>query len=340
MAEATFTNFAAGLVSLKAPNGVQLNMKFDNPENYKYDENPFFGASVGRIANRIFGGKINIQGKEYPLEINEGDGTSLHGGPVGWGKKDWKGPFEEEHNGRKSTVFTITSEHLDQGFPGKVDAKLFYTPYTVTNDEGIDEFFLEIEFECRLADDSPIDETVVHMTNHAYTCVTGNDTVNGTRMKIFSNKWLEKGEDNTITGNVTTSDIVPEDLSFFTLTNEGPQIDHNFVARDLEQFDGLDTRHFKPQPLVHYYYPGNNVNLQIFSTEPSFQVYSGDFVDVPHYQGESRGFGKRCGIAVEPGRPVNAPVEEKWKPWVTLKKGGVYGSKIIYCSWVGETKEY
>lgn len=340
MSEATFTNYSAAIVSLKAPNGHQLNMKFDNVENYKSPENPFLGASIGRVANRIFGSKINVQGQEYELNANEGGKNTLHGGALGWGKREWEGPFEEEKNGRKATVYTISSDHLDQGFPGKVHAKVYYIPYSVTNDEGIEEFFLEIEYECKLADDSPVDETVVSMTNHAHCSVSPNqDSIDGTRMKLFTNKWLEKA-DGKITGNVVDCPEVPSDNSFFTMTKEGPKLDDNFVLRDLDQFDGIDSRHLKPKPAVHYYHPDNNVNLQIFTTEPTFQIYSCEFMDIPKLEGESRNFPYRCAVACEPSRPVNSPGIEKWQKWVTLKRGETYGSKIVYCSWVGETKEY
>lgn len=274
--------------------------------------------------------------------MNEKPDTCLHGGPVGWAKQNWEGPFHEERNGRKSTIYTIVSEHLDQGFPGKVEAKVFYTPYSVTNDDGVEEFFLEIEYECRLTEDSPVDETVVNMTNHSHLNVTPNPlSIEGTRVKFFSRDMLAK-DPNTgvITGEIKPDQDVPEDLSFFTMTKEGPSFDSAYVLQDLEKCDGIDTRSKKPVPAVHYYHPDSKVNCQIFTTEPVYQVYSCGGLNIAQLEGESRPFPKRSGIACEPGRPTYAACIDKWRPWVSLKKGEVWGSKIVYCTWVGETKEY
>jgi aldose 1-epimerase len=326
---------SAGIDSFKTVDGQELALKFDNLENYNGPHASFLGASIGRIANRIYGGKITVQGKDYPLERNDKvQSATLHGGFSGWDKYDWQGPVVEKKQGKTITTFTLVSPHLDQGFPGKVNAKTIYTSY-VENGKA----YLEIDYEAELAQDSPVEETVVSLTNHNYFNVANNvTTYDGARIKIYSNKYIVHDENTQApTGEIDDFPAVPKDLSFFTLDKVGPFIDHAFVVQPQQEFVALDTRHRKPQIHVHLYHPKTNINLQVLSTEPVFQVYTGDGMNIPKLEGESRAFPGRCGVAVEPARPTNAANADNWRPWVTLKKGDKYGSKIVYVNWVGET---
>lgn len=330
-----FTNRSASITSFKTIDGQELSLKFDNVANYASPMNTFLGASIGRIANRIYGGKIECDGKEWPLICNDNKGdlqVTLHGGPQGWDKRDWQGPFEEtREDGKKSVVYKIHSAHLDQGFPGAVDARVIYTAYT----EG-DRAILEIEYEAELTDDSPVGETVVSLTNHNFFNVSGGfDSIDGTQIKIYSIKSIHHDPVTTeATNKFVTDPVVPQEQSFFTLTKEAPFIDKAFETYDVNDFKQLDTRFRTPQPVVHMFHPRSKIHLEIQTTEPVFQVYTGDGMKIPVLEGETIGHPPRSGVAVEPARPTNAANTPEWKKWVSLKKGDKWGSKIVYINWV------
>lgn len=332
----SFQNRSAGVTSFKTPAGEEVALKFDNPANYAGPYSNFLGANIGRYANRIYGGKLEAAGKTWDIETNpgKGDKVTLHGGPQGWDKFDWAGPVEKKRDdGKTSYVFSHTSEHLDNGFPGKVNARVIYTPYS----EG-GKNILEIEYEAELAEDSPVDETVVSLTNHNYhNAALSNDSVEGTQIQIFANRIIEHQNGNGIeppTGNFVKHPAVPEDMSAFTLHKDGPFIDHCFVLQDPAEFKGLDTRKTQePRKAVHLYHPDSKVHVEVLTTEPVFQIYTADHFDIPVLEGEKREFRKRCGVACEPARPTAAAVRPEWRPWVTLKKGDLYGSKTIWTNW-------
>lgn len=332
----TFDNQSAALVSFRTINHHNVVLGFTNPEHYKADNSPIFGVCVGRVANRIYGGSIRIDDKSFPLEINDKDNNAtLHGGVKGWDKFEWTGPEVLKDGSaphRTSYVYKHVSEHLDQGFPGKVLAQVKYTPYT-DNDKSI----VEIEFEATLAEDSPVDETVVSLTNHSYFNVAGDDATNcdGTELQICTDKYLVHDPKTQVpTGQIGDLPTVPADRSFFKVGESGPILDHCFIVDPLTLDNGkIDTSRDELALLVHMRHPKTNLNVQVFSTEPAFQVYTGDGTSVPQLSGEKRPFGPRSGIAVEPARPTNAANTDEWRPWVTLRKGQKYGSKTMYVAW-------
>lgn len=335
----TFTTYSAAITSFKTVDGKETSLHFDNVKNYDSPKNQYLGASVGRVANRIFGPTLTVAGKEYPLQQNAAEGVTLHGGKEGFAKRHWKGPFTETRSdGKTSTVFTIDSEHLDQGFPGTLHAKVIYTPYV----EG-KKAYLEYEYEAVLDDNSPVDETVASFTNHNFFNIAADPkSIAGSKLKVFTNKYIVADKGWVPTGEIADFPGLPNSPEFFDLTQEGPKIDNTFVVDGdkIPESTGIDTRKTrKLAPLAHLYDPDTKINVKVLSTEPVFQIYTGDYFNTPQLEGESRGFTARAGIAFEPARPTNAANRPEWRPWVTLKKGEKYGSKTVYVSWVGEPEE-
>lgn len=332
----TFDNQSAALVSFRTQKHQNVVLGFTNPAHYKDSNSPYFGVCVGRVANRIYGGSIVADGQSYPLEINDKENNAtLHGGVKGWDKSAWTGPDMVETGHpikRTSYIYKHVSEHLDQGFPGKVHAQVKYTPYTHN-----EKSYVEIEFEAYLDESSPVNETVISLTNHSYFNVAGEDSedCDGTEIMICTEKCLEHDPQTHIpTGQLSDSPAVPEGRGFFKLDKNGPSLDHCFVVDPLTLDNGkIDTRGHELSLMVHMKHPKTQANLQVYSTEPVFQVYTGDGTNVPRLDGEIRAFGPRSGIAVEPARPTNAANYNTWNPWVYLHKGEKYGSKTVYVSW-------
>jgi aldose 1-epimerase len=154
--------------------GLNIVQGFPTSEDYKKHNAPYFGETIGRVANRISGAKLNsINGTSYSLAANNGP-NNLHGGNVGWGKKEWRGPTPvgvrkipgiDGLEGGESVKFTLESPDGDEGFPGKVETSVVYTTGT-QNDGGKEVIVLGIEYEAELVDGA--DETVINMTNHSY----------------------------------------------------------------------------------------------------------------------------------------------------------------------------
>ena len=144
--------------------GKNLVLGFPSAASYKSEHSPFFGETIGRLANRISGAKINnLNGKSYDLTANNGPNT-LHGGVQGWGKKDFDGPTPVTRQGRDAVLFKYLSKDGEEGFPGTVELRLWYYP-GVEKDDGIEKTSLEIEYEVELVDDE-VEETAVGVTNH------------------------------------------------------------------------------------------------------------------------------------------------------------------------------
>ena len=144
--------------------GTNIALGFPSAESYRTKHSPFFGETIGRVANRISGAKINnLNGKSYPLEANNGPNT-LHGGVNGWGKRDFEGPTPVQRNGKDAVFFKYLSKDGEEGFPGTVELKVWYLP-SVEQHDSVEKTSLEVEYEVELVGDE-VEETAVAVTNH------------------------------------------------------------------------------------------------------------------------------------------------------------------------------
>lgn len=156
-------------------NGTNIVQGFDTAEQYEKYNGPYFGETIGRVANRIGGAKVctqasgdkrlrssnfpsqidNLNGKSYQLAANNGP-NALHGGPKGWGKQVW-----ESSGSGDDVTFKITSKDGDEGYPGTVEASVNYT--TSVKDGKVT---LVAKYEAKLVGDE-VEETVLNLTNHS-----------------------------------------------------------------------------------------------------------------------------------------------------------------------------
>lgn len=143
--------------NIKGRNIVQ---GFSTAEEYKKYNGPFFGETIGRVANRISNAKINdLNGRSYALEANNGP-NALHGGVNGWGKRVFEGPINTQRGGKDAILFKYISAHMEEGYPGTVEVRVWYTQEKEQEKE-----VLHIEYEAELVGDE-VQETVVNITNH------------------------------------------------------------------------------------------------------------------------------------------------------------------------------
>lgn len=178
MAQQNFTFLPLGAIiqSFRVGN-FDIVQGFPTAELYQKYNDPFFGETIGRVANRISGAKINnLNNKSYPLAANNGP-NSLHGGAQGWGKKVFEGPTEVKRNGRDCIQFRYLSLDGEEGYPGTVELLVWYCPST-EKIEGSSVVVLDVEYEASLVnDDEETEETAVAVTNHRFV----KHSIGGTR---------------------------------------------------------------------------------------------------------------------------------------------------------------
>jgi aldose 1-epimerase len=164
-----------------------------------------------------------------------------------------------------------------------------------------------------------------------YFNLSGAATITGTVVELATNLYLPVDD-----GGIPTGGPVPypgiEANKVFTLTASEPDIDDHFIMNQQSSSIPIDTRSEPLKKLVKGYHPETGIHLEVLSTEPSFQFYTGKYIDVPAVDGVPAR-GPRAAFCVEPHRYVNAANVEEWKSQVLLKKGKVYGSRIVYRGW-------
>jgi len=317
---------------------------FPTPELYQKYNSPYFGETIGRIANRVSGAQIDSLngGQSYKLAKND-DPNSLHGGNVGWGKRVWEGPElvgarimagVDELKGGESVTFKLKDKDGEEGYPGTLDVSVIYTTGTQKLSDGKEARVLGMEFEVKLVDGGEgVEETAVNVTNHSYFNLTGNPTIEGTQVELSTNTYLPvDGTGIPTSGPEPYSGITPN--TPFTLGASKPSVDDCFIVNTDSPSIPLDTRSLSLTSLVKAFHPETGIHLEVLSTEPAFQFYTGEHIDVPAVEGVAAR-GARSGFCVEPSRYVNAVNVDKWRNQVVLKKGEVYGSRIVYRGWSG-----
>ncbi|SPO03286.1 related to GAL10 - UDP-glucose 4-epimerase [Cephalotrichum gorgonifer] len=316
--------------------GVNIVQGFPTQADYEAHNAPHFGESIGRVANRISGAKINaLNGSSYPLAANNGV-NSLHGGNVGWGNRVWEGPTPTglrkiegvEGAEGESVEFKILSEDGDEGFPGTVEAKAIYTAAKVVED-GKEVTVLEIEYSAELL--SGADETAINMTNHSYFNLSGDPTIEGTVVTLTTNTYLPVDAGGIPTAGPAPFAAVSANTPF-TLGAVSPDIDDCFIVNTDPASVPVDTRSLPLSLHVAANHPKTGIHLEVSSTEPAFQFYTGRYIDVPAVEG-APARGVRAGFCVEPSRYVNAINEPEWRDMMILKKGEKYGCRIVYKAW-------
>ncbi|KAI1174773.1 galactose mutarotase-like domain-containing protein [Nemania sp. FL0916] len=321
--------------------GVNIVQGFPTQELYVSHNGPYFGETIGRVANRISNAKLASVngGKSYALAANEGTNT-LHGGIKGWGKRIWDGPkpvgtrsipgLEGDLQGGESVEFTLRSEDGDEGFPGELLVKVIYTTGKIT-EGGNQATVLGMEYEAELV--SGAEETVINMTNHSYFNLTGGPSIEGTVVQLCTPTYLPVDNIGIPTGGITTFAKVATNEQF-TLGPQEPNIDDCFVVdpsaspKDVP----IDTRGQPLVALVKAHHPESGIHLEVHSTEPAFQYYTGKYINVAAVDGVPAR-SARSGFCVEPSRYVNACNVDDWKSQMLLKKGEKYGCRIVYKAW-------
>jgi aldose 1-epimerase len=325
--------------------GHDVTLGFPRQEHYQTQSHPYFGETIGRIPNRISKGKIlSLNGRDYDLVKNERESTTLHGGTIGWGKKIWNGPNLVTRKSEEVVQFTLLSADGDEGFPGQVEGRVWYHILQKTAGQrdcrGEEEVVLNVEYEIEMmGDEVDISETVCSMTNHAYWNLSGKPTVEGTDIVFASNTRLETDGEYKIPNGTLGVQPGVERNEPVTFTAQGPSIDECFVLDTDPSAVPLDTRGRDLRLCISAHNAGTNLHMEVKTTEPSFQFYSGDGINVAPVQvggcheEKAPHRGARSGFAVEPNRYVDAVNRPEWRRLVLLKRGQVWGCRNQFSVW-------
>jgi aldose 1-epimerase len=310
------TDYGARIVAIDCPDraGKKANivLGFDSAEKY-VEHTSYFGCTTGRYANRIAKGKFSLDGKEYTLAVNNGP-NHLHGGKVGFDRKLWKG---EPATGM-SVRFTHRSPDGDEGYPGNLDVTVLYT----LNDEN------ELTIDYTAMTDAP---TVLNLTNHAYWNLAGA-TANGSildhKLELAADKYVEPDETLIPTGKLAPVAGTPLDFTKPEVVGaridklkEGPGApggyDHCYVLKE---------RRIKPELAARIEDPTSGRVLEVHTTEPGVQFYSGNFLDGSPGSG---GFQKHAGFCLETQHFPDSPNQKSF-PTTELRPGQVFRSTTVH----------
>lgn len=286
---------------------------FDNLAQY-LGGHPHFGAAVGRVANRIAKGQFILDGQAYKLAINNGP-NHLHGGLVGFDKKVWAARPLPASDKRVGVKFSYTSPDGEEGYPGNLKVDITYT----LNDKN------EFGIEFKATTDKP---TPVNLTNHSYFNLAGTGDVLGTLLRIEANQYTPVDDTLIPTGAIAPVQGTP--LDFTTPATLGARIaqlkpnpggyDHNYVLNAGGKKLALAARAEES---------GSGRVLEVLTTEPGMQLYTGNFLD-----GTIRGVGgivyaRHSGFCLETQHYPDA-VNRPEFPTVILRPGEKFQSKTVF----------
>ncbi|KAI8063285.1 aldose 1-epimerase [Gongronella butleri] len=304
---------------------------YDDFEGYQNPENRFFGALVGRFANRIKDGKFTVDGKEYSLLVNNGP-NHLHGGEIGFDKVLWDAEIVSQQPA--SLRLTYVSPDGDQGYPGTLTT---HVTYTVTDDNA-----LEIDYEAYLDKDSTT-STVVNLTNHSFFNLAGPDldpTVHNTHVAMSTDVkgFLELDKFCLPTGEFGTFEQSPW-MDFSAGKTIGQDIEKLPVSRGydhpyvIHQEFQPDTSTMPLRTVVVATHPTSGIQMSFATTEPAFQFYTGNYISTEIKAKKAQQhvpLGPHAGFCLESSRFPDAPNHPDWRPAVVVKPGDKYASKTVY----------
>ncbi|MCW2794200.1 MAG: Aldose 1-epimerase [Nocardioides sp.] len=319
----TLSPFGARLVELQVPDADSrldsVVLGFDDVEAYARHCNAYLGATIGRVAGRIGGGRFSLAGTEHALVRNE-DGNHLHGGATrSFDRVDWA--VEELSDDDLSVVagrgvaFTYRSPHLEEGYPGTLDARAAYVL------SGERELWTILTATC----DRPCP---VNLTHHSYWNLAGGEVeILGHELMVAASQVLDTAGERIPTGGLVPVEGTPLDFRrprpigawLPTHGEPWPGIDHTYVLDDADGPLSLAATLLDPE---------SGRTMEIRTSEPSLQVYTANRLTAVVGRGRRR-YAAGHGICLEPQRYPDA-VNRSEFPSVVLEPGGTYRHVTCY----------
>lgn len=314
------TNFGGIITEIHVPDNhgvfANVNLGFDNLEDYLQKDMPYFGALIGRFGNRIANGKFTLDGETYSLATNNGN-NHLHGGLVGFDKVVWDAATFETTTSVGTTLKYLSVDG-DQGYPGNLDVTVVYE---LTNNN-------EILVKYHAVTDKA---TPINLTQHAYFNLAGKGDVLDHDVMINADRFTAINDEAIPTGELPLVENTPFDFRAPHLIGErihhdheqlknGNGYDHNFV---------LNKAHAKELSLAARVVEKKSGRvLEVFTQEPGVQFYSGNWMD-GSLKGKGWDYTRRSGFCLEPQHFPDSPNQPKF-PNTILRPGEEYTSVMSY----------
>lgn len=319
--EVSITNFGATVVTLKVPDltgkATDVVLGYDTLDGYEKGTS-YFGATVGRYGNRIAGGKFTLDGKTYTLPKNNGENT-LHGGIVGFNKRVWKAREIASKEG-EALEMTYLSPDGEEGFPGNLSAKVVFTLPAEGNE-------LKIDYSATTDKD-----TVLNLTNHSYFNLAGegNGDILDHVLTLHAKQFIPVDKGLIPTGELRNVGGTPFDFNSATAIGKrisegdeqlvfGKGYDHNWVL--IRTGGGLSIA-------AEAYDPKSGRKLEVLTTEPGVQFYSGNFLDGAKGKG-NKPYPQRAAFCLETQHFPDSPNHANF-PSTVLKPKAVFHSQTVF----------
>jgi len=328
----TFTNagitakvidYGAILTELHVPdakgNVADVVLGFDNVKQYE-TESPYFGATTGRVANRIAKGKFTLDGKEYTLATNNAP-NHLHGGIVGFNKKIWKAETLKTIEG-PAVKFSYTSPDGEEGYPGNLAVEV---TYTLTKDA-------ELRIDYKATTDKA---TPINLTHHTYFNLAGqgNGTILNHELKLTADHYTPVDATLIPTGNIAKVEGTVFDfrrpapiggrihlLKGDAATKDPGGYDLNYV---------LNNQTGKVALAAKLHDPSTGRIMEIWTDEPGIQFYTGNFLDGSLTGKAGKVYQKHFGLCLETQHYPDSINQPKF-PSTVLKPGETYTQTCVH----------
>lgn len=297
--QATILRRGAAVQDLRLPDIAHpVILGHADPTVYGGNDRTYMGQLVGRVANRIAGGRAVIAGKTHQLDCNEGGVQTLHGGHDGTGALDWD--IVGQTCNAVELSLTLPDGHM--GFPGQLRAEVIYR---------LDGTALEVTITARC--DAP---TICSFAPHLYFNLSGSPDISDHLLQVPADTYLP------VDNGIPTSDPTPVAGTMFDLRTPVPPpkgIDHNLCLANAPR---------QRTPIARM--SAGGIEMEISSTEPGLQIYDGRGLDLTGGL-DGRRYGPRAGIALEPQRWPDA-VNNTWRAQTDLMPGSTYraGSRFSF----------
>ena len=319
--KAKITNYGGIVVSLSVPDRnrklADVVLGFNDLESY-LKGHPYFGSLIGRYGNRIAKGRFSLDGVEYKLATNNGP-NHLHGGIKGFDKVVWTPKPATTKTGAALTL-TYLSKDGEEGYPGNLNVEVVYT---LTNSNE-----LRIDYSATTDKD-----TVINLTHHSYFNLAGegNGDILSHQLTLKANRFLPTdatsiptGELRNVTGNpfdFTTEHAIGERINQTDQQLQfGNGYDHNWIVNGNPGLLRI---------AAEVYEPTSGRLMQVWTTEPGIQFYTGNFLDGTLTGKSGKPYPRRSGFCLETQHYPDSPNQPKF-PTTTLRRGATYTSTTIY----------
>ncbi|MDX1564091.1 MAG: aldose epimerase family protein [Phycisphaeraceae bacterium] len=315
---AKITNYGAIVTELHVPNKqgkmADIVHGFNDLASYR-QSSPYFGATIGRIGNRIANAAFTLEGKTYKLAANNGK-HHLHGGKKGWDKVIWDAEARMTAEGPVLEL-TYVSPAGEEGYPGTVTAK---TIYTLNNDN-------QLRIDMTAVTDQT---TVVNMVHHSYWNLggTGSGLITNHLLKLHASHYTPS--DKTL---IPTGKVAPVKDTPFDFTQAKP------IGRDLKAVGGdpagydhnwvVDGDPDTLRKVAWVKDPASGRVMEIFANQPGVQFYTGNFMDGSH-SGKGAKHRQYSAFCLETQAYPDAINKKHWAEQVVLKPGEKYHHVMIH----------